>query len=94
MHGFSCSATCTIFPDQGLNLCPLHWWADSYPLCHQGSLWKDFLEFLPLRWARTFPSPVEVLQKLRASPAFLLKIEKEDVSPFLPESYESLSSLA
>ena len=26
-----------IFLDQGLNVCPLHWQADSYPLCHQGS---------------------------------------------------------
>ena len=29
---------CGIFPDQGLNLCPLHWQADSYPLHHRGSL--------------------------------------------------------
>ena len=29
---------CWIFPDQGLNLCPLDWQTDSYPLCHQGSL--------------------------------------------------------
>ena len=36
-HGPSCSAACGIFPDQGLNLCPLHWQADSQPLCHQGS---------------------------------------------------------
>ena len=35
--GLSCSAACGIFPDQGLNYCPLHWQADSYPLCHQGS---------------------------------------------------------
>ena len=28
-HGLSCSATCGIFPDQGSNLCPLHWEADS-----------------------------------------------------------------
>ena len=26
-----------IFPDQGLNLCLLHWRADSLPLSHQGS---------------------------------------------------------
>ena len=26
-----------IFPDQGSNPCPLHWQADSQPLCHQGS---------------------------------------------------------
>ena len=28
-HGLSCFTTCGIFPDQGLNLCPLHWQADS-----------------------------------------------------------------
>ena len=26
-----------IFLDQGSNSCPLHWQADSYPLCHQQS---------------------------------------------------------
>ena len=36
-HWLSCSEACGIFPDQGLNLCPLHWQADSYPLHHQGS---------------------------------------------------------
>ena len=36
-HGPSCSTACGIFPDQGSNLCPLHWQADSQPLCHQGS---------------------------------------------------------
>ena len=24
-HGLSCPAACGIFPDQGSNLCPLHW---------------------------------------------------------------------
>ena len=36
-RGPSCSAACGIFPDQGSNLCPLHWQADSQPLRHQGS---------------------------------------------------------
>ena len=36
-HRPSCSAACEIFPDQGLNPCPLHWQADSQPLRHQGS---------------------------------------------------------
>ena len=36
-HGPSCSAACGILPDQGSNPCPLHWQADSQPLCHQGS---------------------------------------------------------
>ena len=35
-HGPSRSAACGIFPDQGSNPCPLHWQADSQPLCHQG----------------------------------------------------------
>ena len=36
-RGLSCSTACGIFPDQGWNLCPLHWQADSQPLRHQGS---------------------------------------------------------
>ena len=36
-HGPSGSTACGIFPDQGLNPCPLHWQADSQPLRHQGS---------------------------------------------------------
>ena len=36
-HGPSRSAACGIFPDQGSNLCPLNWQADSQPLRHQGS---------------------------------------------------------
>ena len=35
-HGLSCSTACGIFPDQDLNLCPLHWQVDSLPLSHQG----------------------------------------------------------
>ena len=37
VHGLSCSVACEIFLDQGSNPCPLHWQADSQPLCHQGS---------------------------------------------------------
>ena len=33
------------FPDQGSNLCPLHWKADSLPLDRQGSPWVDILFF-------------------------------------------------
>ena len=33
----SCSTACEIFPDQVLNLCPLHQQVDSQPLDHQGS---------------------------------------------------------
>ena len=36
-HGPSCSTACGILPDQGSNLCPWHWQADSQPLSHQGS---------------------------------------------------------
>ena len=36
-HELSCLTACGIFPDQGLDPCPLHWQADSYPQSHQGS---------------------------------------------------------
>ena len=35
-HGLSFSVACGIFPDKGLNLCPLRWQMDSLPLRHQG----------------------------------------------------------
>ena len=41
-HSLSCSAAYAIFLEEGLNLCPLPWWADSYPLHHQGSPKKFF----------------------------------------------------
>ena len=37
VYGLSCSVACGILPDQGSNLCTLHWQADSQPLRHQGS---------------------------------------------------------
>ena len=43
-HGPSCSGACGIFPDQGSNPCPLHWQADSQPLCHQGSPSTELLK--------------------------------------------------
>ena len=45
-HGPSCSVACGIFPDQGMNPCPLHWQADSQPLCHEGSPLSCFFCFL------------------------------------------------
>ena len=46
-HGPSCSTACGIFPDQDSNPCPLHWQADSQPLCHQGSPPLLFFSCLP-----------------------------------------------
>ena len=46
-HRPSCSVACGILPDQGSNPCPLHWQADSQPLCHQGS---PLLYFIPWRF--------------------------------------------
>ena len=45
-HGPSCSTACGIFPDQGSNPCPLHWQADSQPLCHQGSPYCPFFDWV------------------------------------------------
>ena len=51
-HGLSCSTACGIFLDQELKLCPLHWQADSYPLCHQES--PCFLIFKNLSFYGSF----------------------------------------
>ena len=42
-HRLTCSVECGIFPDQGSNLCPLHWQVDSYPVDHEGSPTVGFL---------------------------------------------------
>ena len=34
-HGLCCSPACRVFPDQGSNLCLLHWQAVSLPLSYQ-----------------------------------------------------------
>ena len=54
-HGPRCSVACGIFPDQGLNPCPLHWQADSQPLRHQGSprffiLYNEICQHLENLW--------------------------------------------
>ena len=41
-HGPSRLTACGIFMDQGLNLYPLNWQADSQPLHHQENLIMDF----------------------------------------------------
>ena len=51
-HGLSCSTACGIFPDQGSNMCPLHWQADSQPLRHQGS--PVFSHFVNIPWCTKF----------------------------------------
>ena len=55
-HGPSFSVACGIFPDQGSNLCPLHWQADSQPLCHQGNP-RIFLS--PQQILCTHPNPTK-----------------------------------
>ena len=47
-HGPSCSAARGIFPNQGLNPCPLRWQAGSQPLRHQGSPCFRYFEALLL----------------------------------------------
>ena len=42
VHGLTCPMRHGIFPDQGSNLCPLHWSVNSLPLCHQGSSAHSF----------------------------------------------------
>ena len=44
-HRLSCSQACGIFPDQGLNQCPLLWQTDSQLQDHQGSPNTFILDF-------------------------------------------------
>ena len=61
-HEPSCSAACGIFPDQGSNLCPLHWQADSQPLRHQGSPMACLFTVRSnwVRWAGLSLSPIQL----------------------------------
>ena len=43
VQGPGCTAACEICPNQGSNSCPLHWQANPYLLCHQGSAFPHFL---------------------------------------------------
>ena len=52
-HRLSCFVVCGIFLDQGLNLCPLHWQADSYPVHQQGGPQHLFFFFFFLWWQTT-----------------------------------------
>ena len=45
-HRLSCSEPYGIFPDQGSNLCPLHWQVDSNPMYYQRSASTLFLKFI------------------------------------------------
>ena len=53
MRSLSCSEACGVFPNQGSNLCLLHWQADSLPLSPQDSPAPAFLNTLP-HWKNVF----------------------------------------
>ena len=57
-HGPGCSAACGILPDQGPNLRPLHWQADSQPLRHQGSPIQYFVTVLSSRGLKRPQAPI------------------------------------
>ena len=74
-HGLPCSATCRIFPDQGLTPYPLHWQVESQPLDQQGSpdLFyfrycsankHHFLSFLPPNTLFSSPAHSEMNQPI------------------------------
>ena len=72
-HGPSRSVACGIFTDQGSNLCPLHWQADSQPLRHQGSPLPGFyltpsVQHIPYsEWLRTDSSGLSQFPALMPS---------------------------
>ena len=58
-HGLNCSAVCGIFPDQGLNPCPLHW-QDFQPLDDQES-YSVFMYAQSLSHIQFFANPWTVV---------------------------------
>ena len=68
-NGLSCSTACGIFPDQGLNLCRLHWQADSQPLCHQGSPTEHFNEVQFINYFRSEEHTSEPVTSLSRMPS-------------------------
>ena len=63
----SCSVTCGIFPEEGLNPCGLHWQVDSYPLYHQGSPWLSISVFSSLFLNKILPRLLLDFQSLALS---------------------------
>ena len=74
-HGLSYSLAFEVFPDQGLNLCLLHWQADSLPLSHQGN--PTFLFY----WQRNKRSKGCILElkshAYKLSPAWVTSCSKD-----------------
>ena len=71
VHGLSCSKMCGIFPDQGSNLCLLHWQVDSLPLSHQGRPKGSF--YLQ---ERVVPDPTGLFARQKHPPGMQLKWSK------------------
>ena len=65
--GLRCSTARGVFPDQGLNLCLLHWQADSLPLSHQGS---PKYQFLTHKKVKRFFAPTSKTSKHRLTISF------------------------
>ena len=61
MQGLGCSTSCGIFPDQGSNLCLLHWQEDSLPLTHQGSLEEPLYNLNTSSFSGIFSMPLTLL---------------------------------
>ena len=82
-HGLSCYAACSIFLDQGSDLCPLHWPANSCPLYHQRSLPRFFISGWLGIWEHTFQSTF-------TSIVFYLKAGMAGQRETLPQSKKSV----
>ena len=83
-HRLSCPAACGIFLDQGLNLCPLHWQADSQPLHLQRNPMETYIYRKEHDFFKGLTLP---FQKL-----FLFFALLEE-TPFTPRSPVQLGSL-
>ena len=64
VYRLSCSTARGVFLDQGLNPCPLHWQADSHPLCHRCATREaPMINFKCITWGQMGTSQVALVVK-------------------------------
>ena len=72
MQGLGYSTSCGIFPDEGSNLCLLHWQEDSLPLIYKGSLEESLYNLNTSSFSGIFSMPLILLIMFSKEQKFLI----------------------
>ena len=85
-HGLNCSAACGIFPDQGLNPCPLHWQEDLQPLDDQES-YSVFMHAQSFSHVQFFATPWTVVCQAPQSMGYSRQDDRSRVNDAIQPSH-------